>query len=77
MSQPNRKLVFEILANLIRNYLSEIQQMKSDFVFGFIQTMDGEKDPRNLVSAGENFLINVDDMFPVVAKHHPYYSFLH
>lgn len=51
MSQPNRKLVFEILANLLRNYLPEIQQMKADFVFGFIQTMDGEKDPRNLVCA--------------------------
>ncbi len=35
----------------MKNKVSEMQSMKSDFVFGAIQCIDGEKDPRNLVMA--------------------------
>ena len=32
-------------------WLSELQELGSEFVYGFIQVMDGEKDPRNLLTA--------------------------
>ena len=31
--------------------ITDIQAIGTDFVFGYIQCMDGEKDPRNLVIA--------------------------
>lgn len=31
--------------------VTELQKMGNDFVFGFIQSMDTEKDPRNLLMA--------------------------
>lgn len=31
--------------------LPDLKAMSSDFVFGFIQCLDGEKDPRNLMLA--------------------------
>ena len=37
--------------------LSDVKSMESDFVCGYIQTMDGEKDPRNLVLAFQSVTI--------------------
>lgn len=33
------------------NYSSELKGLGADFVFGFVQSMDGERDPRNLLLA--------------------------
>lgn len=30
---------------------SELKSLGADFVFGFVQSMDGERDPRNLLLA--------------------------
>ncbi|KAI8825244.1 Dos2-interacting transcription regulator of RNA-Pol-II-domain-containing protein [Fimicolochytrium jonesii] len=49
--QTVRHSVFEIFDLLLRNHLQVVQQMGSDFVAGYIQAMDGEKDPRNLLLA--------------------------
>lgn len=51
MPQPLRKIVFEIFEIMFQKYLLYIKNMRADFVFGFIQSMDGEKDPRNLMKA--------------------------
>ena len=32
-------------------YSPELKGLGADFVFGFVQSMDGERDPRNLVLA--------------------------
>lgn len=36
---------------LMAHKVAEVKSMKSDFVFGVIQCIDGEKDPRNLIMA--------------------------
>jgi DNA repair/transcription protein MET18/MMS19 len=36
---------------LMVDKLAEVRAMKADFVFGVIQCIDGEKDPRNLIMA--------------------------
>ena len=51
MAQATRKVIFEIFQLLIDKSLASLQQLNSDFVFGFIQAMDGEKDPRILLDA--------------------------
>lgn len=42
-----------MLVNLIVLHLlsAELKSLGADFTFGFIQVMDGEKDPRNLMVA--------------------------
>lgn len=52
-----------ILDLLTSRYLDSVKNMKSDFVFGFIQSMDGEKDPRNLVLCFE-LVVRVVENFP-------------
>ena len=32
-------------------FFAELQKLGTDFVYGYLQVMDGEKDPRNLVLA--------------------------
>ena len=55
--------------------------MKNDFIFGLIQTIDGEKDPRNLLVAFELFVITVktipeftrftEELFEIVSCYFP------
>lgn len=53
MVQSDRNLVFSMCryALSIESVVNEMrtQSYETDFVFGFIQSMDGEKDPRNLL----------------------------
>ncbi|XP_021958376.1 MMS19 nucleotide excision repair protein homolog isoform X2 [Folsomia candida] len=44
-----RRTVFEIIEFLIRHRIEELKELSSDFVVNFLQAMDGEKDPRNLL----------------------------
>ncbi|UJR33379.1 hypothetical protein I4U23_020827 [Adineta vaga] len=47
--QASRYNVFVILLHFLFTRLDVVRQLGSDFVCNFIQSMDGERDPRNLV----------------------------
>ncbi|CAF3886142.1 unnamed protein product, partial [Rotaria sp. Silwood2] len=49
LPQAHRYKVFVILLDFLLHHLGAVQQLGSDFVCNFIQSMDGERDPRNLV----------------------------
>ncbi|XP_078589095.1 MMS19 nucleotide excision repair protein homolog [Branchiostoma floridae x Branchiostoma japonicum] len=49
--QTDRRAIYNILANFLDTRLEALQALGADFVWGFIQAMDGEKDPRNLIIA--------------------------
>ncbi|XP_028263603.1 MMS19 nucleotide excision repair protein homolog [Parambassis ranga] len=46
-----RACVYNMLINLMETRESELKGLGADFVFGFVQSMDGERDPRNLLLA--------------------------
>lgn len=84
MMQADRNLVFSMCRfGLSRpDIVAEIHEQKydTDFVFGFIQAMDGEKDPRNLLVSfecvrliGEQLDLGpfCDEMFEVFACYFP------
>ncbi|KAJ8789352.1 hypothetical protein J1605_021879 [Eschrichtius robustus] len=49
--QVDRHTVYSIITNFMRTREEELKGLGADFTFGFIQVMDGEKDPRNLLVA--------------------------
>uniref|UniRef100_A0A8C6RZG1 MMS19 nucleotide excision repair protein n=1 Tax=Nannospalax galili TaxID=1026970 RepID=A0A8C6RZG1_NANGA len=49
--QVDRHTVFSIITNFMQSREEELKDLGADFTFGFIQVMDGEKDPRNLLVA--------------------------
>lgn len=60
--------------------ISELEEMSSDFVINFLQAIDGEKDPRNLLLLFQiipivisNFNLGpfVEDFFEVLACYFP------
>ncbi|XP_033756743.1 MMS19 nucleotide excision repair protein homolog [Pecten maximus] len=80
LSQGDRRNVYTIFSVLLTTNLAELQKLGSDFVLGYIQTMDTEKDPRNLVLAFHcatiiihNFSLGVflEEMFEVVSCYFP------
>ncbi|XP_061184296.1 MMS19 nucleotide excision repair protein homolog [Saccostrea echinata] len=80
LSQTDRCTVFNIFTALLDKKLTELQTMGNDFVFGFIQSMDTEKDPRNLLLAFHcawtiilNFSLGpfVEEMFEVTSCYFP------
>ncbi|XP_029311433.1 MMS19 nucleotide excision repair protein homolog isoform X2 [Cottoperca gobio] len=46
-----RACVYNMLINLMGTREAELKGLGADFVFGFVQSMDGERDPRNLLLA--------------------------
>ncbi|XP_068438779.1 MMS19 nucleotide excision repair protein homolog [Clinocottus analis] len=46
-----RTCVYNMLINLMASREAELKGLGADFVFGFVQSMDGERDPRNLLLA--------------------------
>ncbi|XP_046850704.1 MMS19 nucleotide excision repair protein homolog isoform X2 [Xenia sp. Carnegie-2017] len=65
---------------LLEKKMSELQTLGTDFVFGYIQAMDGEKDPRNLLVCFELVQIIVkrfpidhlaEDLFEVTSCYFP------
>ncbi|KAM9832322.1 MMS19 nucleotide excision repair protein homolog [Neosynchiropus ocellatus] len=46
-----RQCVYNMLINLMETREAELKGLGADFVFGFVQSMDGERDPRNLLLA--------------------------
>uniref|UniRef100_A0A674I659 MMS19 nucleotide excision repair protein n=1 Tax=Terrapene triunguis TaxID=2587831 RepID=A0A674I659_9SAUR len=51
LPQLDRHTVYSIITNVMRTREEELKGLGADFTFGFIQVMDGEKDPRNLLVA--------------------------
>ncbi|KAM5271386.1 MMS19 nucleotide excision repair protein homolog isoform 4-T4 [Ctenodactylus gundi] len=51
LMQVDRHTVYNIITNFMRTREEELKGLGADFTFGFIQVMDGEKDPRNLLVA--------------------------
>uniref|UniRef100_A0A8D8S2B1 MMS19 nucleotide excision repair protein n=1 Tax=Cacopsylla melanoneura TaxID=428564 RepID=A0A8D8S2B1_9HEMI len=45
----DRKLFYEILFKCMQHNLDGLKPMGPDFVYGVIQSIDGERDPRNLI----------------------------
>ncbi|XP_062576220.1 MMS19 nucleotide excision repair protein homolog [Saccostrea cucullata] len=80
LSQTDRCTVYNIYTVLLDKKLAELQGMGNDFVFGFIQSMDTEKDPRNLLLAfhcARTIILNfslgpfVEEMFEVTSCYFP------
>lgn len=84
MVQSDRYLVFSMCRCALASHaiVAEMhaQSYDSDFVYGFIQSMDGEKDPRNLLICFEcirlicqqlNLGPFVDEMFEVFGCYFP------
>ncbi|KAK7485886.1 hypothetical protein BaRGS_00022881 [Batillaria attramentaria] len=80
LSQADRRCVYTIFLNLLNSHLTDIQPMGDTFVCGFVQQMDGEKDPRNLMLAFRcaqivcnhfNLGAMEEDMFEVTACYFP------
>ncbi|NWU24677.1 MMS19 protein, partial [Dyaphorophyia castanea] len=51
LMQLDRHTVYSIITNFMSTREEELKGLGADFTFGFIQVMDGEKDPRNLLVA--------------------------
>ncbi|KAM8924824.1 MMS19 nucleotide excision repair protein homolog [Pelodytes ibericus] len=51
LMQMDRHTVYMIITNFMNIREAELKGLGADFTFGFIQVMDGEKDPRNLLVA--------------------------
>ncbi|KYQ93184.1 putative DNA repair and transcription protein [Tieghemostelium lacteum] len=49
LSQAHRKMVLQVIDLMLTRDLEELKELQSDFMVGFIQFIDGEKDPRNLI----------------------------
>ncbi|XP_071828217.1 MMS19 nucleotide excision repair protein homolog isoform X3 [Apostichopus japonicus] len=77
----DRRSVFNIIRNFLQNQMTELKdKLGSEFVYGFMQVMDGEKDPRNLVILFrlypvivQNFPVSVfaEELFEVAACYFP------
>lgn len=49
--QSARHSAFMIFNNLIERHSVALKTINNEFVYGFTQVLDGEKDPRNLMAA--------------------------
>ncbi|KAJ3153488.1 hypothetical protein HDU89_000515 [Geranomyces variabilis] len=78
--QTTRFIAFEIFDLLIRKQLSAIRRMGPGFVSGYMQLMEGEKDPRNLLLAFRTLKLiiatldyakHAEDLFGIVFCYFP------
>lgn len=63
-SQSTRSAVYQVIDQLIERYASALRSINNEFVFGFTQILDGEKDPRNLMLAFK-IVKNIVDQFDI------------
>ncbi|EGC38352.1 hypothetical protein DICPUDRAFT_86559 [Dictyostelium purpureum] len=49
LTHAHRKMVLQIIEIMFNKCLGEIQELKNDFMVGYLQFIDNEKDPRNLI----------------------------
>ncbi|XP_072559603.1 MMS19 nucleotide excision repair protein homolog [Paramormyrops kingsleyae] len=76
-----RSCVYSILINLMEFKEEELKGLGADFVFGFVQAMDSERDPRNLLLAfqiARNILLRgyelgkfTEELFEVTSGYFP------
>ncbi|XP_056386832.1 MMS19 nucleotide excision repair protein homolog [Hyla sarda] len=81
LMQLDRYTVYMIITNFMNNKEEELKSLGADFTFGFIQVMDGEKDPRNLLLAFQivqniitkNYTLGlfVEELFEVTSCYFP------
>ncbi|KAI8971440.1 RNAPII transcription regulator C-terminal-domain-containing protein [Mycotypha africana] len=80
LPQQSRYKILIILAKVLEDYARETQRAKISFISGFINCMDGEKDPRNLMVAFElvraiidrfDISRHIEDLFDVVFCYFP------
>ncbi|XP_065833748.1 MMS19 nucleotide excision repair protein homolog isoform X2 [Oscarella lobularis] len=80
LPQRDRLSFYNLSAIFLEKYVDEIKEIGGDFVFGYIQAMDGEKDPRNLVICFRtvkcivnslSFDMFAEELFEVVACYFP------
>ena len=79
--QPDRMLVYEIFQQLLTDRLSDLKEITAEFVCGFVQAVDSEKDPRNLLMSfrlvevvAKEFKLDsnlAEQLFEVVACYYP------
>ncbi|NXJ70037.1 MMS19 protein, partial [Rostratula benghalensis] len=79
--QLDRHTVYSIITNFMATREEELKGLGADFTFGFIQVMDGEKDPRNLLVAfqivrdliAKNYSLGpfVEELFEVTSCYFP------
>ncbi|NXL28728.1 MMS19 protein, partial [Glaucidium brasilianum] len=79
--QLDRHTVYSIITNFMGSREEELKGLGADFTFGFIQVMDGEKDPRNLLVAfqivrdliAKNYALGpfVEELFEVTSCYFP------
>ncbi|GAB6023285.1 mms19 nucleotide excision repair [Chamberlinius hualienensis] len=78
--QKDRELVFTIFHNFINSHLQDLIAMNDKFLIGFLQAIEGEKDPRNLAMLFNlmPLIINhfniesmVEEFFEVIACYFP------
>ncbi|NXP04684.1 MMS19 protein, partial [Thinocorus orbignyianus] len=79
--QLDRHTVYSIITNFMGTREEELKGLGADFTFGFIQVMDGEKDPRNLLVAfqivrdliARNYSLGrvVEELFEVTSCYFP------
>ncbi|KAF1557453.1 hypothetical protein FQV20_0008781, partial [Eudyptula albosignata] len=81
LMQLDRHTVYSIITNFMGTREEELKGLGADFTFGFIQVMDGEKDPRNLLVAFQivhdlitkNYALGpfVEELFEVTSCYFP------
>lgn len=78
--KADRENIFDIIKTMSLNKTDELNRMGTDFVYGFINAMDGERDPKLLIYLLDfvpTFLSKfqlghlTDDMFEVIACYFP------
>ena len=78
--QNTRYTCFQIFEYLLLNNIAGLQKISKDFISGFVTTMDGEKDPRNLlllfkivklITLELDISNNITDLFEVVFCYFP------
>ncbi|KAL1491561.1 hypothetical protein ABEB36_012139 [Hypothenemus hampei] len=78
--QPHRYLIYEIFETVLKQHLNAVESMGIDFVYGVISSIDGERDPKNLIylfSWLQRFLKTVklghlsEEMFDVLSCYFP------
>lgn len=76
----DRQVIYQIFKEILNRRTSEINAMGIDFVLGVLQSVDGERDPRNLLFLFNwlpTFLTSVklghltEEMFDVIACYFP------
>ena len=79
-SKAHKGINLNIDSNILLHTHVDVQKLEGDFVYGYMQAMDSEKDPRNLVLAFacaflvvQNFSLGVfvEEFFEVVSCYFP------